>query len=106
MSAAASSMPATAAPTTWPPCSCPAGNAVTCTPCTASPAMPTRSSTTSPPHSTRPPRPPPPPSPPPAQAPALAAWGDRFFAGLHGAPVDDPVLPAVLHTVRAFDLEV
>ena len=43
---------------------------------------------------------------PPAQAAALAAWGERFFAGLHGAPVDDPVLPAVLHTVRAFDLEV
>jgi 15-cis-phytoene synthase len=40
------------------------------------------------------------------QAAALAAWGQRFFAGLHGAPVhDDPVLPAVLHTVRAFDLD-
>jgi 15-cis-phytoene synthase len=42
---------------------------------------------------------------PPAQAAALAAWGERFFAGLHGAPVDDPVLPAVLHTVRAFALD-
>ena len=40
------------------------------------------------------------------QAAALRAWGERFFAGLQGAPVDDPVLPAVLHTVRAFDLEV
>jgi 15-cis-phytoene synthase len=40
------------------------------------------------------------------QAAALDAWGRRLFAGLHGAPVDDPVLPAVLHTVRAFDLEV
>jgi 15-cis-phytoene synthase len=40
------------------------------------------------------------------QAAALRAWGERFFAGLRGAPVDDPVLPAVLHTVRAFDLEV
>jgi 15-cis-phytoene synthase len=40
------------------------------------------------------------------QADALAAWGRRFFAGLRGAPCDDPVLPAVLHTVRAFDLEV
>jgi 15-cis-phytoene synthase len=40
------------------------------------------------------------------QARALRAWGERFFAGLHGAPTDDPVLPAVLHTVRAFDLEV
>ena len=42
----------------------------------------------------------------PAKAAALRAWGERFFAGLQGAPVDDPVLPAVLHTVRAFDLEV
>jgi phytoene synthase len=40
------------------------------------------------------------------QAAALRAWGDRFFAGLHGAPVQDPVLPAVLHTVRAFSLDV
>jgi 15-cis-phytoene synthase len=41
----------------------------------------------------------------PAQAATLRAWGERFFAGLQGAPVDDPVLPAVLHTVRAFDLD-
>ena len=40
------------------------------------------------------------------QAAALRAWADRFFAGLRGAPCDDPVLPAVLHTVRAFDLDV
>jgi 15-cis-phytoene synthase len=40
------------------------------------------------------------------QAAALAAWGERFLAGLDGAPVDDPVLPAVIHTVRAFDLDV
>jgi phytoene synthase len=40
------------------------------------------------------------------QAAALAAWGERFLAGLGGAPVDDPVLPAVIHTVRAFDLDV
>jgi 15-cis-phytoene synthase len=39
------------------------------------------------------------------QAAALTAWGRRFFAGLHGARVEDPVLPAVLHTVRAFDLD-
>ncbi|MGH9005561.1 MAG: phytoene/squalene synthase family protein, partial [Acidimicrobiia bacterium] len=39
------------------------------------------------------------------QAAALRAWGGRFFAGLRGAPCDDPVLPAVLHTVRAFDLD-
>jgi phytoene synthase len=42
----------------------------------------------------------------PGQAAALRAWGERFFAGLRGAPVADPVLPAVLHTVRAFDLDV
>jgi phytoene synthase len=40
------------------------------------------------------------------QAAALDAFARRFFAGLHGAPVEDPVLPAVLHTVRAFDLDV
>jgi phytoene synthase len=42
----------------------------------------------------------------PAQAAALAAWGEGFFAGLRGAPCADPVLPAVLHTVRAFGLDV
>jgi 15-cis-phytoene synthase len=42
---------------------------------------------------------------PPAKAAALHAWGQRLLAGLDGAPVDDPVLPAVLHTVRAFDLD-
>jgi phytoene synthase len=56
----------------------------------------------------------------PGQAAALRAWGERFFAGLRGAPgrstgppvpgspdpSGDPVLPAVLHTVRAFDLDV
>jgi 15-cis-phytoene synthase len=41
----------------------------------------------------------------PSQAAALAAFGERFFAGLAGAPVADPVLPAVLHTVRAFGLD-
>jgi 15-cis-phytoene synthase len=54
------------------------------------------------------------------QAAALRAFGERFFAGLGGAPTrstgapllgppnpsEDPVLPAVLHTVRAFDLDV
>jgi phytoene synthase len=42
---------------------------------------------------------------PAGQAAALHSWGQRFFAGLQGAPVEDPVLPAVLHTVRAFDLD-
>jgi 15-cis-phytoene synthase len=41
---------------------------------------------------------------PAEQAAALRAWGDRFFAGLRGIPNDDPILPAVLHTVRAFAL--
>ena len=40
------------------------------------------------------------------QAAALRAWGERFFAGLRGQPCQDPILPAVLHTVRAFDLDV
>ena len=40
------------------------------------------------------------------QAAALRAFGEGFFAGLRGAPCDDPVLPAVLHTVRAFGLDV
>jgi 15-cis-phytoene synthase len=43
---------------------------------------------------------------PAEQAAALRAWGDRFFAGLRGLPNDDPILPAVLHTVRAFALDV
>jgi phytoene synthase len=42
---------------------------------------------------------------PPAKAAALHAWGQRLLAGLDGAPVNDPVLPAVLHTVRAFSLD-
>jgi phytoene synthase len=41
----------------------------------------------------------------PARAAALRSWGERFFAGLQGAPCQDPILPAVLHTVRAFDLD-
>jgi 15-cis-phytoene synthase len=39
------------------------------------------------------------------QAAALRAFRERFFAGLRGAPCDDPLLPAVVHTVRAFDLD-
>jgi len=35
----------------------------------------------------------------------LAAWSARFLAGLDGVPVDDPLLPAVLHTIRVFDLD-
>ena len=64
-------------------------------PCTGSPATPTRSSTTWPPPWTGPARPPP-----------SGPGGERFLADLQGAPIQDPVLPAVLHTVRAFDLDV
>jgi 15-cis-phytoene synthase len=35
----------------------------------------------------------------------LRAWHDRFTAALDGAPADDPVLPAVLHTIEVFDLD-
>jgi 15-cis-phytoene synthase len=41
----------------------------------------------------------------PAKAAALRSFRERFFAGLHGAACADPILPAVLHTVRAFDLD-
>jgi phytoene synthase len=42
----------------------------------------------------------------PAQrARRLDAWARRFLAGLAGDPVDDPLLPAVLHTIAAFDLD-
>jgi phytoene synthase len=41
----------------------------------------------------------------PERAAALRDWGQRFFAGLRGGRCDDPVLPAVLHTVRAFELD-
>ncbi|MEU7979077.1 phytoene/squalene synthase family protein [Micromonospora sp. NPDC049081] len=43
--------------------------------------------------------------PPAERAARLDAWGSRFVAGLHGAPVDDPLLPAVLHTIAVFDLD-
>jgi phytoene synthase len=32
-------------------------------------------------------------------------WTERFTAALDGAPVDDPILPAVLHTIDVFDLD-
>ncbi|MBV1850134.1 phytoene/squalene synthase family protein [Catellatospora tritici] len=43
--------------------------------------------------------------PPAERARLLRDWSDRFVAGLHGARVDDPLLPAVLHTIAAFDLD-
>ena len=36
---------------------------------------------------------------------ALLDFGDRFFAGLAAGGSDDPVLKAVVHTVRAFDID-
>lgn len=39
------------------------------------------------------------------RAAALAAFGDRFFADLERGRSDDPVLKAVVHTVRAFDID-
>jgi len=36
---------------------------------------------------------------------ALGDFGDRFFADLARGASDDPVLKAVVHTVRAFDIE-
>lgn len=39
------------------------------------------------------------------RAARLADWSSRFLAGLDGEPVDDPLLPAVLHTIRVFDLD-
>lgn len=42
---------------------------------------------------------------PTERATRLAEWSDRFLAGLRGEPVDDPLLPAVLHTIAVFDLD-
>jgi phytoene synthase len=38
------------------------------------------------------------------RAAALAAFGERFFADLAAGRSDDPVLKAVVHTAKAFDL--
>lgn len=43
--------------------------------------------------------------PPAVRAAQLTDWSRRFVAGLRGAPVDDPLLPAVLHTIATFDLD-
>jgi phytoene synthase len=39
------------------------------------------------------------------RATALGGFGDRFFADLDRGRSDDPVLKAVVHTVRAFDID-
>ncbi|MEH1012495.1 phytoene/squalene synthase family protein [Micromonospora sp. CPCC 206060] len=43
--------------------------------------------------------------PPAERAERLNDWAGRFLAGLDGASVDDPLLPAVLHTIAIFDLD-
>ncbi|GAB4059332.1 phytoene/squalene synthase family protein [Catellatospora paridis] len=43
--------------------------------------------------------------PPAVRAARLREWSDRFVAGLHGARVDDPLLPAVLHTIERFAMD-
>ncbi len=45
------------------------------------------------------------PAPVTERAAALASLGDRFFADLAVGYSDDPVLKAVVHTVRAFDID-
>ena len=44
--------------------------------------------------------------PPAERASRLDEWSGRFVAGLRGETVDDPLLPAVLHTIAVFDLDV
>ena len=40
------------------------------------------------------------------RADALADFGNRFFADVEAGRSDDPVLKAVVHTVRAFDIDI
>jgi phytoene synthase len=35
----------------------------------------------------------------------LNLWSREFIAGLRGEPTDDPLLPAVLHTIQVFDID-
>jgi phytoene synthase len=43
--------------------------------------------------------------PPAERAAELNAWSTGFVAGLRGEPVEDPLLPAVLHTIAVFGLD-
>lgn len=43
--------------------------------------------------------------PPAERAARLTEWSERFLAGLHGGRVDDPLLPAALHTIATFRLD-
>ena len=45
------------------------------------------------------------PAPVEERAKALADFGDRFFADVARGASDDPVLKAVVHTVKAFDID-
>lgn len=45
------------------------------------------------------------PAPVEQRAKALADFGDRFFADVAAGASDDPVLKAVVHTVKAFDID-
>lgn len=45
------------------------------------------------------------PAPVEQRAKALADFGDRFFADVERGASDDPVLKAVVHTVKAFDID-
>ncbi|KUL42048.1 phytoene/squalene synthase family protein [Actinoplanes awajinensis] len=42
---------------------------------------------------------------PAARSAELTAWSAGFLAGLRGEDVDDPLLPAVLHTIAVFGLD-
>lgn len=43
---------------------------------------------------------------PAERAEALSVWSARFVAGLRGAPTEDPILPALLDTVRRYGLPI
>ncbi|MER7276741.1 phytoene/squalene synthase family protein [Dactylosporangium sp. NPDC000244] len=42
---------------------------------------------------------------PQERAAELAAWSAEFLRGLRGGHTDDPLLPAVLHTIQVFDID-
>ncbi|GAA4244190.1 phytoene/squalene synthase family protein [Dactylosporangium darangshiense] len=42
---------------------------------------------------------------PQERAAELAAWSAAFLHGLRGGHTEDPLLPAVLHTIRVFDID-
>jgi phytoene synthase len=44
-------------------------------------------------------------TPPDLRADRLHGWSARFLHGLRGASIEDPILPAVLHTIEVFGLD-